>query len=216
VAGSVFLAALAQQAQPIPVLDPGPDCSGSGPLPASCFAPCLGIPQDPSAWPAAPTSSNTDDSAWHEASFCGVAAHTTLNAGVAIGAAQAGLTAYTSQLQQNLTGPEPSDSSKLANVRCNFNPSYVQSNPAVFGGKPRPVCEFVVRAKRINVMPDQVELVWFDGPSLSPVPQSELSNEALSVYLLALGQGKAGSLCTRAPASGTALAIHPFAHVSSE
>lgn len=76
--------------------------------------------------------------------------------------------------------------------RCNFYPTYETDAQAV------PVCEVVARAKRLNVMPDTVELVWFDGPDLDHVGSTEYGNEAFALFLALRGAGAdTSSLCQR-------------------
>lgn len=57
-----------------------------------------------------------------------------------------------------------------------------------------PTCEVVVRAKRLNVLPNAVELVWFDGPDLAHIGSDEYGNEAFSAYLALLGAHQDTSL----------------------
>jgi hypothetical protein len=58
----------------------------------------------------------------------------------------------------------------------------------------------VARAKRLNVFPDTVELVFFDGPDLQHVGPSEYGNEAFALYLALLGAGaNTSALCNRQP-----------------
>ena len=66
-------------------------------------------------------------------------------------------------------------------------------------------CEYVVRAKRLNVYPDAVELVWFDD--------KELDNSTYALWVAAQdpgGSGSTASLCTWQEA--TAFATFPDGH----
>jgi hypothetical protein len=208
ISGGIKLNALTQQAQPIP--SPAPGCTNS--TNPACFEACVGDGiSDPATWPPQLDKSSPDDSSWYNASYCGPAA-ALLRAGVAEGAMAAGITSPADQnaLANALTSKSPDG--RFDNIRCNFYPTYVQGNPNVLGGRPKPVCEVVARAKRLNVFPDALELVWFDAPTLQSVGRDEYGNEAFALYLLAKGQGAEGKLCSRRPALD--LRHRPFAHAS--
>lgn len=211
----IRVAALKQQAQSIPNPNATSDkeCLGST-TPAKCFQPCANVPDDPAQWPAALSSSNGDDSTWYDVKYCTNPATIILNPGVSAGAQLQGITDTRTigQLQENLTGLDANHTDRFRNVRCNFYPDYVSSDPNKYGGKAVPVCEFVVRAKRLNVLPDILELVWFDAPTLDKVGTDEFTNEAFSVFLLAKVQGSTSRLCGRT--SKSLAFTRTFAHVS--
>ncbi len=224
VSNGIYLAALGKQAVAITNPTDDPACKGNAATkPASCFVPCQQVPDDPKMWPKGPDNSNIDDSAWYDTSFCSTPANLTLTIGVEAGADQQAAIdpGFKAQLQQpgardtlvqNLVGKRTDDPSKFKNIRCNFQPNYVTPDPNLFGGRPPPVCEFVVRAKRLNVLPDSVELIWFDAAAIDKIPASEFPVEGLSVFLLTLKAG--GALCTRRPYMFTNGRARRFAHVS--
>jgi hypothetical protein len=207
----LYLGALSQQAQPIPVLNsPDPACSGNAAQkPADCFQACKNVPAN---YPAPLSPSNTDDSAWYDMNFCSGVATLVLSEGVNLGASAIGITdpQQLQQLSNALVGPNPNDSTKLSNIRCNFHPSYVIGSD----GTHTPVCEVVARAKRINILPDQIELIWFDNPSLNQVASGELSNEAYSLFLVLKSQNQQGQLCQRTPNLQSGGTRRAFAHDS--
>lgn len=198
IANSVYVGALAQQAQPIPAPAPAssdggpgptpPECQGSGPWPSTCFRPCINLP---STFPPKLDESNTDDSSWYQTQYCAPGAQ------MLVDAATVGAASY--PLQGMGIGDVPlilwsttRDGGSFNHVRCNFYPTYETD------ATPVPVCEIVVRAKRINVMPDQVELVWFDGPDLDHIGTSEYGNEAFALFLALRGANSSTSvLCNR-------------------
>jgi hypothetical protein len=213
-----FLKTLAKQAVGITALSTPPmvDCSGppSQSKPAACFIACDNVP---SALPAPADANNPDDPSWYAATYCGradndlfvAATGGAMNAGLsnedqnAIGVALTGV---------NLTTHLPPDT--LPNVRCNFHPSYVIPDA---NGNVQPVCEVIARAKRINVFPDQVEVVFFDGPSFNPFAlRSEFTNPALGLFFALRSRATSSNpnpesaLCGRNPAAGTQ--TRRFAH----
>jgi MYXO-CTERM domain-containing protein len=76
-------------------------------------------------------------------------------------------------LKASLVEPVDDDSGVLKRWSC------VPDRPDATkpGGPPGHHCEFTIPAKRLNVYPDSVELVWFDG--------KEVNNPAYAVYVLA-------------------------------
>lgn len=203
-------AALEQQAQPIPTLQQPAECSSDADLkPAYCYQTCSNV-DDPGQWPKALEADDADDSAWYKKEYCQAYAGFILGTGVTIGAEAYGIpSGDVPGLRDQLIGDD--GNGNFRNVRCNFHPKYVAPDQSVYGGRPQPVCEFVVRAKRLNVFPDSLELVWFDAPARDAVPSSEY-DEAFAVYLLASSQGKASTLCTTSPFFSPK--ERPFAHVS--
>ncbi len=187
------------QMQPIRSSSKALVCDPRIPLrPSHCFMQCANVPTQ---LPPGLSGTNLDDSAWYDKSFCLVPAIEEIRAGVAAGATAQGVNpADITQLQDNLTKVQPHDPTKSVNLRCNFHPNYEVD--------PKPTCEIAVRAKRINVYPDTVELVWFDAPSLTEVGRDAFGNEAFSVFLLSRAAGpsipgdvggSAATLCSRQP-----------------
>ncbi len=217
-------------AQPMPAPPPiggiPPACTiTTGQRPSTCFIPCRNSDNvdmaDPSTWPSpedANDPNHIDPPSWHDSKFCGLPA--ALLGGLAGGA--------TSPLGATITEPLPVatggvDTTKFHNWRCNFHPRYesptssiaVKSLDPVTNAAPfglggttivtgPPVCELIVRVKRLNVFPDSVEAVFFDGTSTTAPDLSDAAgNEALAVFtgLSALvGPGAASSaMCGRQP-----------------
>lgn len=216
------------QAQPIPRGN-DPVCSTTtGQRPAFCFTPCENNDtvdmSNPSTWPApenAGDRSKVDPPSWHDKQFCRqpVSLFTAFVSG-------AGSPALASTLTEPLTlSSGEVDSTKLHNWRCNFYPRYEAPTPAISvtsidpltSGAPfnagakqittgPPVCELIVRIKRLNVFPDTVEAVFFDGSSLTTLdPGESTGNEAFAVFTglgaLPGGAGAAGiaQMCKRKP-----------------
>lgn len=222
ISDQVFLGALAQQAHGVPAniahyLEPNmklpPECSG--PIqPHYCYAPCQSVP----ALRPPPPTTGYDDPSWYDISYCGTAppdapgndVADNLDAAVTLEAGIVGISGQgAGELGATMRAVRSQNTSELANVRCNFWPSYESDYPCTFGGPfpncpngpPVPVCEVVARAKRLNVLPDKVELVWFDGPDLSLIRgntfQPEFNNEALALYVLLTATNGTHQLCQR-------------------
>ncbi len=215
-APTIRLKALEKQARPIPALLTGPECEGGGVKPITCFQKCIGV-GDPSQYPKALTADNPDDSSWYTTTFCHPAAvqlgTAARSAAIAAGfpASQAD-TVVSALTGGNASGGFPDMS---PNIRCNFHPSYVLASN---GAPPTAVCEVVARAKRLNVFPDQAELVFFDGQSFDHASLfAELQNPALGIYFALRFQATASNphpetdLCGRLP---SALSIRHFAHAA--
>jgi hypothetical protein len=189
IVGTLYMQSLAQQAQAIPAPNGPASCSGPNPRPSSCFIPCA--PPLPSPLPAQLSPTNTDDSAWYNTSYCSRLANALYDAAAA-GDGAYGTIPTNVNVAQLLTAFRPDNANLYQNVRCNFYPTYETDTQAV------PVCEVVARAKRINVFPDTVELVFFDGPDLQHVGSSEYGNEAFALYLALLGaKANPNILCAR-------------------
>lgn len=227
------------QAQPIPVILAGamdPKCSDtSGPRPSSCFTLCASTDTvdmtNPSTWPAAedlgdPTT--IDPPSWHDASFCSFPAAALGGAVSSAASTYPGMTANgPSILSSAVVEPLDGDATKLHNFRCNFHPRYeagtfasidplTTGHPFNVGEKSimtgPPVCEVIVRLKRVNVFPDTVEAVFFDGPSLQQVDPSDFANEAFGLFLGlgAFAPSAQSSMCART--AETTLMERPCAH----
>ena len=221
-ANTVYLQALAARAQPVPtgVLEPNPACSGSGNLPSSCYVPCHLPPEGFTPPAKLDPSKSVDDSSWYDTSYCESAANIVLANGAAKGASIYGIADPNTQtaIGELFQQTRPGQPNLYKYVRCNFYPTYETD------ASPVPVCEFVVHAKRMNVLPGTAELVWFDGQNLAPisssnpgVDSSEYSNEAFATYLLLLVGGQdTGKLCQstaqQAAASDGTFALAPLAH----
>lgn len=65
-------------------------------------------------------------------------------------------------------------------------------------------CEFVIRAKRVNVYPDQVELVWFDSP--------DLASTAFAAYAATFAPSEGDSRYADAVASRAELCAYDPSH----
>ena len=231
----------AGQAQPIPI--PNPVDQSGAPIDCSpsdkqrderCFFACSSTTNvdmnDPSTWPDAglpsivvPSDIGVDPPSWHEKDFCANIAKTIK------GSALDGASAYpvpdpaklADKLTENLT---PNDSTRFHNFRCNFHPRYeggsfdykdpVTGNKMTVG---HPTCEVIVRAERLNVFPDKVEAVFFDGPDLNNVPSYEFHNEAFALFLALrnFSPNAVTQMCSRGAEtnSGSDLVVHPFPHV---
>jgi hypothetical protein len=114
------------------------------------------------------------------------------------GAASQGLTAP--EIQQVLFTLRNRVGGRLLNWRCesrDFSPPT---------GHPRNRCEYIVRAKRLNVMPDAFELVWFDD-------DRDFAAPAIPMYYLSFVQFKTSPLCTRKPDATDPSLINPSGSV---
>ncbi len=222
------------QAQPIPALFAGGAstvCSDtSKQRPSSCFTLCASSDTvdmtNPGTFPPEedlgdPTT--IDPPSWHDSAFCGfpaaaIAGITTSAASTYSGMTPTGPTDLSNAVLEPLNG----DTTKLHNFRCNFHPRYeagttsttdplTTGHPFNIGEKPLltgpPVCEVIVRIKRINVFPDAAEAVFFDGPDLQHVDPIEfggttltgLGNEAFALFLglQTISPGSSAQLCSR-------------------
>jgi hypothetical protein len=220
IANTVYLAALAQQAQPIPNINASTDgCTQRGSQRSpECYTAC-DVGMDPNSWPPPlDASASVDDSSWHKMDYCrtitNLVASQSHDAAIAYGLSETDATTVRSQI----TAPLASDPDSFANVRCNFYPAYEAGTiNRPDGGSPAyavPTCEIVARAKRLNVFPDKVELVWFDAPDLAHVGPDEYSNEAFAIYLALTKFGSGGTLCARQPEVSFGTSIG-FAHGSA-
>jgi hypothetical protein len=209
IANDIYLQALAQQAQPFPGNGLGVDCSkknSDGQLDPGCYTPCEGVGDDPSQWPAALSGSNIDDSSWYAQSYCAKVAGE-LDIAAAGGAQNYGLTVpEQSQIQGILSQTRPNNANEYQNVRCNFYPTYeIPTVPGTRIDMPatktfaQPTCEVVARAKRINVFPDKVQLVWFDGTDVAHAGTDEYTSEPFALYLALNYAGKGSQLCDDTP-----------------
>ncbi len=106
-------------------------------------------------------------------------------------------------LQNLISEPDPSSNTGLKHWRCvgAAPPNPVTGHPGSPG-----VCKLVVRAKRLNVYPDEFELVWFDG--------KELDNPAYAVFVAAVGATIADEICNAPPNEPTGSFSRPFATFS--
>jgi hypothetical protein len=217
---TVYLTALQQQTRPVPALSAAkrPECSGSGSKPSSCYVNCV-LPDTFTPPANLDPGGSVDDSSWYNTSYCSAAAGNLRNAAAINGAATYGITDPTGTTQADIGGlfQETRSGSKPAlykYVRCNFYPTYESDS------SPVPVCEVAVHAKRLNVLPDKVELVWFDGPNLAPISSgnpgvstAEYSNEAFAAYLALLGTGADTSqLCASTGQQGVSFPLAPMPH----
>lgn len=212
ISDGVFSSALEKQAQPLPeniteFLNPKnklpPECCGPS-QPSYCYAPCANVP---AAVP--PPEGAYDDPSWYDVKYCGTSApgaggNDPADALLTIVSFEAGKQGMPTTAQNSLgatmTAKRADNPNEFQNVRCNFWPTYQtdhqcfpcisESGMCCPNGPPVPVCEVVARAKRVNVLPDKVELVWFDGPDLTKIGSAafapEYNNEALAIYLLLL------------------------------
>ena len=216
IADTIYLNALSQQAQPIPksaLTEQPPECTNGTTHPSSCYIPC-NLPDGFNAPPDLSPGS-TDDTSWHYVQVCtgGFAglgclmtpqqcigdtcqyqcqrAVSVLEAGATTGAGKAGITNGTqiSNIAALFDARRTSANNVYENVRCNYHPTYVSDGT--------PVCEVVVHAKRLDVTPSTVELVWFDGSDLAHIGSEEYGNEAFATYLalLAAPKGDTSKLC---------------------
>lgn len=215
--------------------------SDNGPLPQGCFQPCRPTDtvdmSDPGTWPAQESlgmllgGGPVDPDNWHDTGFCSFI-EAPLRIAIASGTNNYPGNPDPKVLADTVFEPLNGDATKYHNVRCNFHPRYEQGSiPSIdpfttalpFGINQKaittgpPVCEVAVRAKRLNVFPDKVEAVFFDGPDPQHVPSYEFHNEAFALYLglQAYSPGSVAQMCNRTPEtnSGTNVDLRPFAHV---
>lgn len=240
---------------PVTLPAAGVDCSDtSKQRPASCFTMCT-CPSggcsdgtdmnNPGSWPEtedAGDDSRIDPAAWHNKDYC------QFSAAALSGLVRAGATGYAdmtangpADLGNTIIEDMPGDPSKFHNIRCNFHPRYesgtnVSTDPMTtgnpFGANQKhittgaPVCELIVRVKRLNVMPDAVEAVFFDGSDLAHAESNQfgnfaspvssdigVGNEAFAAFLgvKTVAPSAITQLCNRGPAMGAV--TRPFAHV---
>ncbi len=228
------------QAQPVPAPFPpaGVNCSATnGPRPESCFQHCQST-DSVTMWAAGtyPDSGSpaedigdpnkVDRASWHEADFCANAANN-LHL-LVLGGGTTYPVSDPQALADTVTQPFNGDPNYYHNVRCNFYPKYElpgavynQSKDPLTGKLIQtgaPVCEVIIRAKRLNVFPDSVEAVFFDGPNFQSVPPDEFLNEAFGIYLALsslspnIAPNAVQQLCGRTPASTQS--VRGFAHAT--
>jgi hypothetical protein len=130
-----------------------------------------------------------------------------LEVGIRLGADRAGLSL--SEAQQVVDQLRQTDSNgTLVNWRCVNRPVEVESsaNPTAICLEDRYRCEYILRAKRLNVFPDSLEIVWFDDAR-------DFSAPALPIYYLSLAQGPTSPLCRRQPSIADPSLTNPFGAV---
>ena len=92
---------------------------------------------------------------------------------------------------------------RLVNWRCVNRPVRVQSSQSnTICLEDRNRCEYILRAKRLNVLPDVVELVWFDDAK-------EFDAPAIPIYYLSLAAGPTSPLCSRRPLAADPSLLNP-------